>query len=182
MDIIPTIVGLNDTDPSGNVTYVSNVGGGGGRPLSGEVRIPLYSIIFFLAVAGNTLVIVTLAQNRRMRTVTNVFLINLSVSDLLLAVFCMPFTLIPTLLQNFIFGKAMCILIRYMQGKFARKLTSRRVPRLLGRCTCPARMIGALTSMYSQTRFFFMDLDSSQSSQHTMVWTYPNLHHISVIS
>ncbi|KAK2146645.1 hypothetical protein LSH36_592g01002 [Paralvinella palmiformis] len=52
-----------------------------------------------------------------MRTVTNVFLMNLSVSDLLLAVFCMPFTLIPTLLKNFIFGKAMCILIRYMQGK-----------------------------------------------------------------
>ena len=116
-NIIPTVVGLNDSDSSGNVTYMSGGGrGDGGRPLSGEVRIPLYSIIFFLAVAGNTLVIVTLAQNRRMRTVTNVFLINLSVSDLLLAVFCMPFTLIPTLLQDFIFGRVMCILIRYMQG------------------------------------------------------------------
>ena len=95
----------------GNRTY------SGSRPLSGEIRIPLYSIIFFLAIAGNVLVIVTLAQNKRMRTVTNVFLLNLSVSDLLLAVFCMPFTLIPTLLQDFIFGKAMCVLIRYMQGK-----------------------------------------------------------------
>ena len=85
--------------------------------LSGDARIWLYFIIFLLSVVGNTLVITTLVQNKRMRTVTNVFLLNLSISDLLLAVFCMPFTLIPTLLKNFIFGKTMCILIRYLQGK-----------------------------------------------------------------
>ena len=106
----------NITSPFGNATWPPNRA----RPpnLGGQVRIPLYCIIFLLAVIGNALVIVTLAQNRRMRTVTNVFLINLSISDLLLAVFCMPFTLIPTLLRNFIFGKAMCILLRYLQGKF----------------------------------------------------------------
>ena len=42
-----------------------------------EVLIPLYSIIFVLSVVGNVVVIVTLSQNRRMRTVTNVFLLNL---------------------------------------------------------------------------------------------------------
>jgi len=42
-----------------------------------EVLIPLYSIIFILSVVGNILVIVTLSQNRRMRTVTNIFLLNL---------------------------------------------------------------------------------------------------------
>ncbi len=84
---------------------------------SGELRIALYSIIFLLSLTGNTLVIVTLVQNRQMRTVLNVFLLNLSISDLLLAVFCMPFTLIPTLLRDFIFGTVMCVLIRYMQGK-----------------------------------------------------------------
>ncbi len=114
-----------DMPPLGNSTELSeiawqNATNGSaprGVPLSGEIRIPLYCIIFVLAVLGNSLVIVTLVQNRRMRTVTNVFLLNLSVADLLLAVFCMPFTLIPTLLQNFIFGKAMCVLIRYMQGR-----------------------------------------------------------------
>ena len=85
--------------------------------LGGEIRIPLYSLIFFLSVVGNALVIVTLIQNKRMRTVTNVFLLNLSIGDLLLAVFCMPFTLIPTLLRNFIFGETMCVLIRYLQGR-----------------------------------------------------------------
>ena len=109
-------------------TEIDEGGGEGIRPAPPSVRMPggfggwelritLYSIIFLLSVVGNTLVIVTLAQHRRMRTVTNVFLLNLSISDLLLAVFCMPFTLIPTLLRDFIFGKVMCVLIRYLQGE-----------------------------------------------------------------
>lgn len=49
--------------------------------------IPLYSVIFLLAVIGNSLVILTLVQNKRMRTITNLFLLNLAVSDLFLGVF-----------------------------------------------------------------------------------------------
>ncbi|XP_076330410.1 cholecystokinin receptor-like [Tachypleus tridentatus] len=62
------------------------------------------------------LVIITLAINKRMRNVTNVFLINLAVSDLLLGVFCMPFTLAGALLREFVFGAAMCRLIPYFQA------------------------------------------------------------------
>ncbi|GLV37147.1 Cholecystokinin-like receptor at 17D1 [Carabus blaptoides fortunei] len=83
---------------------------------SGKVQIPLFAIIFLLAVIGNSLVILTLVQNQRMRTITNVFLLNLSVSDLLLGVLCMPFTLIGTLLRDFVFGKVMCKLLPYLQG------------------------------------------------------------------
>lgn len=39
--------------------------------------VPLYAIIFLLSVIGNCLVLVTLARNKRMRTVTNVYLLNL---------------------------------------------------------------------------------------------------------
>ncbi|XP_069952389.1 uncharacterized protein [Cherax quadricarinatus] len=82
----------------------------------GSVRIPCYVIIFLLGVVGNTLVIVTLLQNRKMRTITNVFLLNLAFSDLLLGVFCMPFTLVGSLLRDFIFGPIMCRLIPYFQA------------------------------------------------------------------
>lgn len=78
-----------------------------------------YSCILLLAVLGNTLVIVTLGVNRRMRTVTNTFLLNLAISDLLLGVFCMPFTLVGVLFREFIFGAFMCRLIPYLQGKFS---------------------------------------------------------------
>ncbi|XP_032664504.1 cholecystokinin receptor-like isoform X3 [Odontomachus brunneus] len=78
--------------------------------------IPLYGIIFFLSIVGNSLVLITLARNRKMRTVTNVYLLNLAVSDLLLGVFCMPFTLLGQILKNFIFGLTMCKLIPYFQA------------------------------------------------------------------
>ncbi|XP_023228073.1 cholecystokinin receptor-like [Centruroides sculpturatus] len=80
------------------------------------LRICLYSIIFIFAILGNSLVIITLAQNKRMRTVTNVFLLNLAISDLLLGVFCMPVTLIGGLLRDFVFGSAMCRLFPYLQA------------------------------------------------------------------
>jgi len=104
-----------------NVSSEDNVtlpvsGGGRGRGIQVELRIALYVIIFVLSVCGNALVALTIAQNRRMRTLTNVLLLNLSIADLLLTVFCMPFTLIPTLLQDFIFGPVVCVLVRYMQG------------------------------------------------------------------
>ncbi|KAH9490375.1 hypothetical protein Btru_033753 [Bulinus truncatus] len=101
-----------------NYTNSSESRNGTNLPQEGirlEHQIPLYVIIFLLSVVGNILVIVTVVQNKKMRSVTNVFLLNLSVSDLLLAVFCMPFTLVPLLLKNFIFGEFMCVAIRYLQ-------------------------------------------------------------------
>lgn len=77
-----------------------------------------YSIIFLCAIIGNLLVISTLIQNRRMRTITNLFLLNLAISDILLGVFCMPVTLVGTLLRDFIFGESFCKLIPFLQGKY----------------------------------------------------------------
>ncbi|KAJ8256130.1 hypothetical protein COCON_G00199940, partial [Conger conger] len=81
-----------------------------------SVRILLYSLIFLLSVFGNLLIIAVLTLNKRMRTVTNSFLLSLALSDLMMAVFCMPFTLIPNLLGDFIFGAAMCKIVAYFMG------------------------------------------------------------------
>lgn len=111
---------LNDSAIYGNnftnFTLLPKFGRTSQSPLT-YVLIVIYSLIFVAAVLGNVLVIFTLVHNKRMRTVTNVFLLNLAISDLLLAVFCMPFTLIPIFLKSFIFGPTMCVLIRYLQGK-----------------------------------------------------------------
>ncbi|XP_029375126.1 cholecystokinin receptor-like [Echeneis naucrates] len=79
-------------------------------------RILLYSLIFLLSVFGNLLIIVVLLLNKRMRTVTNSFLLSLAVSDLMMAIFCMPFTLIPNILKDFIFGASMCKTVTYFMG------------------------------------------------------------------
>ncbi|XP_016132581.1 cholecystokinin receptor-like [Sinocyclocheilus grahami] len=81
-----------------------------------SVRIILYSLVFLLSVFGNLLIIVVLIANKRMRTVTNSFLLSLAVSDLMMAIFCMPFNLIPSLLEDFIFGAAMCKTVAYFMG------------------------------------------------------------------
>lgn len=81
------------------------------------VRIVLYSIIFLLSIFGNSLIIVVLVRNRRMRTVTNLFLLSLAVSDLMLCLFCMPFTLIPNLMKDFVFGSTICKGAMYFMGE-----------------------------------------------------------------
>ncbi|KAG9274359.1 cholecystokinin receptor type A [Astyanax mexicanus] len=86
------------------------------KDINQTVRIILYSLIFLLGVLGNSLIIAVLIRNRRMRTVTNLFLLSLAVSDLMLCVFCMPFTLIPNLMENFVFGSGICKTATYFMG------------------------------------------------------------------
>lgn len=80
------------------------------------MRVLLYALIFVLSICGNALVVAVLLLNRRLRTVTNSFLLSLALSDLMLALCCMPFTLVPNLMGTFIFGKAVCKLMAYLMG------------------------------------------------------------------
>ena len=45
--------------------------------------LAVYACIFVVAVAGNALVLIVVIKNKGMRTVTNCFLLNLSIADLL---------------------------------------------------------------------------------------------------
>uniref|UniRef100_A0A8C8WRQ6 Gastrin/cholecystokinin type B receptor n=1 Tax=Panthera leo TaxID=9689 RepID=A0A8C8WRQ6_PANLE len=90
--------------------------GAGTRELELAIRITLYAVIFLMSVGGNVLIIVVLGLSRRLRTVTNAFLLSLAVSDLLLAVACMPFTLLPNLMGTFIFGTVICKAVSYLMG------------------------------------------------------------------
>jgi neuropeptide FF receptor 1 len=62
--------------------------------------IAAYALIFLLCMVGNTLVCFIVLKNRHMRTVTNMFILNLAVSDLLVGIFCMPTTLVDNLITG----------------------------------------------------------------------------------
>lgn len=62
--------------------------------------IVAYVLIFLLCMVGNALVCFTVLRNRHMRTVTNMFILNLAVSDLLVGIFCMPTTLVDNLITG----------------------------------------------------------------------------------
>ncbi|KAH8356596.1 hypothetical protein KR200_008860 [Drosophila serrata] len=110
-----TDYGFGDVSPSPASSSSSSSSGTGGTGMPVWL-IPSYSVILLFAVLGNLLVISTLVQNRRMRTITNVFLLNLAISDMLLGVLCMPVTLVGTLLRNFIFGEFLCKLFQFSQA------------------------------------------------------------------
>lgn len=62
--------------------------------------IVAYMLIFLLCMVGNALVCFIVLKNRHMRTVTNMFILNLAVSDLLVGIFCMPTTLVDNLITG----------------------------------------------------------------------------------
>ncbi|CAK9806650.1 Prolactin-releasing peptide receptor [Anthophora plagiata] len=76
----------------------------------------LYGNIFALGVFGNVLVCFVVVRNRQMQTVTNLFITNLALSDVLLCVLAVPFTPLYTFLGGWIFGETLCHLVPYAQG------------------------------------------------------------------
>lgn len=59
-----------------------------------------YLSIFLLCMVGNILVCLIVLKNRRMRTVINLFILNLAISDLLVGIFCIPTTLVDNLITG----------------------------------------------------------------------------------
>lgn len=76
----------------------------------------LYAIIFILGVFGNVLVCFVVFRNRAMQTVTNLFITNLALSDILLCIFAVPLTPMYTFLGRWVFGRLLCHLMPYAQG------------------------------------------------------------------
>lgn len=73
----------------------------------------MYSIIFVIAVIGNGIVCYLVMSSSRMRTVTNYFIMNLAVGDMLITILCVPFTSLATLKQYWPFGSLMCLIVNY---------------------------------------------------------------------
>ncbi|CAG7835681.1 unnamed protein product [Allacma fusca] len=70
------------------------------------VIVCAYTAILVIGVVGNSLVVVVVLRSPRMRTVTNLFILNLAVADLLVILFCLP----PTLLSNILVREYLLVL------------------------------------------------------------------------
>ncbi|KAK0417742.1 hypothetical protein QR680_013182 [Steinernema hermaphroditum] len=79
------------------------------------VVIVAFAVIFCLSVVGNSIVIVVIVQQRTMRSITNLYLLNLAITDLLLSVVCMPPTLVSSVVYCWMFGDLMCKVLAYLQ-------------------------------------------------------------------
>uniref|UniRef100_A0A3Q2XZ94 Neuropeptide FF receptor 1 n=1 Tax=Hippocampus comes TaxID=109280 RepID=A0A3Q2XZ94_HIPCM len=100
----------------GNVTIVTYVGFYLHRPSTAAVFVVSYLLIFLVCLAGNGVVCFIVLRGRNMRSVTNVFILNLAVSDLLVGIFCMPTTLLDNIITGWPFGSLVCKLSGTVQG------------------------------------------------------------------
>ena len=77
--------------------------------------ICFYFLVILLAVFGNTLVIWTIWRNKDMHTVTNYYILNLAISDLLVSIVVMPLILMEygTPCEWGIFSDALCAFLKY---------------------------------------------------------------------
>ncbi|XP_071808516.1 tachykinin-like peptides receptor 99D [Asterias amurensis] len=72
------------------------------------------SAIILTAAGGNLIVIWIVSTDPRMRSITNYFLLNLAVSDTLIATLSMPSLFSYIVTQNWVMGEFMCRLARFM--------------------------------------------------------------------
>lgn len=79
------------------------------------VLIILYSFSVSAAIIGNILAIVIFSRGHRSRTDLRPFLINLAIADLIMAIFCIPFTFTLELLQTWVFTAPMCPIVLFLQ-------------------------------------------------------------------
>ncbi|XP_076659816.1 QRFP-like peptide receptor [Halictus rubicundus] len=78
--------------------------------------IVLYVHVMVVAVTANVLVIAVVFKYHYMRSVTNYFVVNLSIADLLVTTICMPMAVSQAISMDWTHGELMCKLSSYLQG------------------------------------------------------------------
>lgn len=76
----------------------------------------LYSLFCVGAFVGNACVLIVIVTNRSLRTVTNTFILSLTVSDILISCWNMPMQLMFYLKNEWTFGAAVCKMTSFVQG------------------------------------------------------------------
>ncbi|XP_071380361.1 somatostatin receptor type 1 [Centroberyx affinis] len=94
---------------SGNETQ-SGGGGGGGSAGSAALISSIYSVVCLVGLCGNSMVIYVIFRYAKMKTATNIYILNLAVADELLML-SVPFLVTSALLRHWPFGSVLCRLV-----------------------------------------------------------------------
>ncbi|XP_061115517.1 neuropeptide Y receptor Y8b [Conger conger] len=74
-----------------------------------------YSAVIAVGLIGNTCLVFVISRQKEMRNVTNIFIANLSCSDILMGIVCLPVTVIYTLMDRWILGEVLCKFTPFVQ-------------------------------------------------------------------
>lgn len=103
---VSRVDGSNDDDGTGMGGGAGTSGTGGigpgelwyrHSPAMTAVYCFAYTLVFLVGLVGNLLVVSVVCRSPRMRNVTNYFIVNLAIADILVLVFCLPATLLSNI-------------------------------------------------------------------------------------
>ena len=100
---------VNSTAPQERDEFTKN-------PLIRGIFVLFYCVIFLLGLSGNSLVVFVVLRNKSMQTITNIFITNLAVSDIMMCLFAVPFTPLSAFMRSWIFGDALCHILPMTLG------------------------------------------------------------------
>ena len=69
------------------------------------ILIILYSLIFLIGISGNSLVVYVVCRNKTMQSVTNLFIMNQALSDIIMCLLAVPFTPVSFFQDYWTLGK-----------------------------------------------------------------------------
>ena len=80
------------------------------------VKLTLYVVIFLVSAVGNSLVCTVILRRKKMKTVTNYFILNLAIADLTLTCICIPFDIpVQEMDYQWPYGALLCRVIYPLQ-------------------------------------------------------------------
>ena len=75
-----------------------------------------YACTIVVGIGGNVMVCIIVLTQKRMRTVTNYFIVSLAISDIAMATLCIPFSFIANILLSYWpFGDFFCPIYLFTQ-------------------------------------------------------------------
>jgi hypothetical protein len=75
----------------------------------------VYRVLLVVGLIGNSLVVFVVVRNKSMRTPTNIFLVNLALSDILVLIFCLPPTVLWDVTSTWWLGTNVCKALMFLQ-------------------------------------------------------------------
>lgn len=113
----PPSVAVSTTQPSSNSSDADVFTYNNLPSYMQAIMIVMYSSVWLLAIGGNTIVCYIVLAYQRMRTITNYFIVNLALGDILMAILCIPFDFVASqLLAYWPFGAVLCPVMSYAQA------------------------------------------------------------------
>ncbi|MGH0139119.1 UNVERIFIED_CONTAM: hypothetical protein FKN15_068840 [Acipenser sinensis] len=79
------------------------------------VLVVAYSVVTIVGLFGNLCLIIIIQRQKETHNVTNILIANLSLSDVLICIMCIPFTVVYTLMDHWVFGEPMCKVSSFIQ-------------------------------------------------------------------